>query len=45
VLNLQTRINRVPVEKILESQGKNPPVKGLVTLTSTSPAAATASRR
>lgn len=35
VLNLQTRINRVPVEKILESQGKNPPVKGLVNLTST----------
>ncbi|WP_085581850.1 MULTISPECIES: AsmA family protein [unclassified Pseudomonas] len=33
VLNLQTRINRVPVEKILESQGKNPPVKGLVNLT------------
>ncbi|VVM67144.1 AsmA family protein [Pseudomonas fluorescens] len=35
VLNLQTKLNRVPVEKILESQGKNPPVKGLVTLTST----------
>jgi AsmA protein len=34
VLNLQTRLNRVPAEKILESQGKNPPVKGLVTLTS-----------
>ncbi|MEX5664850.1 AsmA family protein [Pseudomonas neuropathica] len=34
LLNLQTRLNRVPVEKILESQGKNPPVKGLVTLTS-----------
>ncbi|MFY0729551.1 AsmA family protein [Pseudomonas sp. NFX15] len=34
-LNLQTRISRVPVEKILESQGKNPPVKGLVTLNST----------
>ncbi|WP_460410101.1 MULTISPECIES: AsmA family protein [unclassified Pseudomonas] len=34
VLNLQTKLNRVPVEKILESQGKNPPVKGLVTLTS-----------
>ncbi|SEC62176.1 AsmA protein [Pseudomonas mohnii] len=33
-LNLQTKINRVPVEKILESQGKNPPVKGLVTLNS-----------
>ncbi|QYY82371.1 AsmA family protein [Pseudomonas germanica] len=34
VLNLQTKLNRVPIEKILESQGKNPPVKGLVTLTS-----------
>jgi AsmA protein len=34
VLNLQTRLNRVPAEKIIESQGKNPPVKGLVTLTS-----------
>ncbi|WP_095190074.1 AsmA family protein [Pseudomonas sp. Irchel 3E19] len=34
VLNLQTKLNRVPVEKIIESQGKNPPVKGLVTLTS-----------
>ncbi|MFJ2460236.1 AsmA family protein [Pseudomonas neuropathica] len=34
VLNLQTKLNRVPVEKILESQGKNPPVKGLVTLAS-----------
>jgi AsmA protein len=34
VLNLQTKLNRVPAEKILESQGKNPPVKGLVTLTS-----------
>ena len=33
-LNMQTRINQVPVEKILESQGKNPPVKGLVTLDS-----------
>ncbi|AWY42295.1 AsmA family protein [Pseudomonas putida] len=35
LLNLQTQISRVPVEKILESQGKNPPVKGLVTLNST----------
>ncbi|KAE9640355.1 AsmA family protein [Pseudomonas sp. PB106] len=34
VLNLQTKLNRVPAEKILESQGKNPPVKGLVTLNS-----------
>jgi AsmA protein len=33
-LNMQTRISKVPVEKILESQGKNPPVKGLVTLDS-----------
>ncbi|RKS21524.1 AsmA protein [Pseudomonas sp. WPR_5_2] len=35
VLNMQTQISRVPAEKILESQGKNPPVKGLVTLNST----------
>ncbi len=34
LLNMQTQISRVPVEKILESQGKNPPVKGLVTLNS-----------
>ncbi|UVM39136.1 AsmA family protein [Pseudomonas sp. B21-017] len=34
-LNMQTRINNVPVEKILEGQGKNPPVKGQVTLNST----------
>jgi AsmA protein len=33
-LNLQTNISKVPVDKILESQGKNPPVKGLVTLSS-----------
>jgi AsmA protein len=33
-LNLQTKISRAPAEKILESQGKNPPVKGLVTLNS-----------
>ncbi|WP_223488529.1 AsmA family protein [Pseudomonas sp. A-RE-19] len=33
-LNLQTHISKVPVEKILESQGKNPPVQGLVTLDS-----------
>jgi len=33
-LSLQTRINRVPAEKIIESQGKNPPVKGLVTINS-----------
>ena len=30
----RTKINRVPVERILESQGQNPPVKGLVTLNS-----------
>ena len=35
VMNVQTQISRVPVEKILESQGKTPPVKGLVTLNST----------
>ncbi|MCK9798503.1 AsmA family protein [Pseudomonas sp. MAFF 302030] len=34
LLNLQTKISRVPVERILESQGQNPPVKGLVTLNS-----------
>ncbi|MET0849390.1 MAG: AsmA family protein [Pseudomonas sp.] len=33
-LNMQTRITKVPVEKILESQGKSPPVQGLVTLNS-----------
>ncbi|WP_448722727.1 AsmA family protein [Pseudomonas farris] len=33
-LNMQTRISKVPVEKILESQGKNPPLQGLVTLDS-----------
>jgi len=33
-LSIQTSISRVPAEKILESQGKNPPVKGLVTLNS-----------
>ena len=34
LLSLQTKINRVPVERILESQGQTPPVKGLVTLNS-----------
>lgn len=34
LLGLRTKINRVPVERILESQGQNPPVKGLVTLDS-----------
>lgn len=33
-LSMQTNISKVPVEKILESQGKNPPVKGLITLSS-----------
>ncbi|PUA42637.1 AsmA family protein [Pseudomonas protegens] len=33
-LNQQTKVNRVPVERILESQGQTPPVKGLVTLNS-----------
>ncbi len=33
-LSMQTNISKVPVEKILESQGKNPPVKGLITLNS-----------
>ncbi len=34
LLSMQTQISKVPAEKILESQGKNPPVKGLVTLNS-----------
>lgn len=34
LLSLQTQISRVPVENILESQGKKPPVKGLITLNS-----------
>ncbi|MHC8303729.1 AsmA family protein [Pseudomonas sp. PB3P13] len=33
-LSMQTNISKVPVEKILESQGKNPPVQGLITLNS-----------
>ncbi|WP_339544916.1 AsmA family protein [Pseudomonas sp. RA_35y_Pfl2_P32] len=33
-LSMQTAIDRVPAEKILESQGKTPPVQGLVTLNS-----------
>ncbi|MGE8176869.1 AsmA family protein [Pseudomonas fluorescens] len=33
-LSMQTQISKVPVENILESQGKKPPVKGLVTLNS-----------
>ncbi|CRM51842.1 AsmA family protein [Pseudomonas sp. 44 R 15] len=34
LLALQTHIKQVPVEKILQAQGKTPPVKGLVTLDS-----------
>ncbi|AZE52511.1 A/G-specific adenine glycosylase [Pseudomonas synxantha] len=34
LLALQTHIKQVPVEKILQAQGKNPPVKGQVTLDS-----------
>lgn len=34
LLALQTKIKQVPVEKILQAQGKNPPVKGQVTLDS-----------
>ncbi|KIH86087.1 AsmA family protein [Pseudomonas batumici] len=31
-LSLQTRLNRVPVERILQAQGQKPPVKGSLTL-------------
>ncbi|QJI32254.1 AsmA family protein [Pseudomonas sp. ADAK18] len=34
VLALQTHIKQVPVERILQAQGKNPPIKGQVTLDS-----------
>ena len=34
LLALRTQIKQVPVEKILQAQGKNPPVKGQVTLDS-----------
>ncbi|KAA0948984.1 AsmA family protein [Pseudomonas sp. ANT_H14] len=34
VLALQTHIKQVPVERILQSQGQNPPVKGQITLDS-----------
>ena len=34
LVNLQTRINNVPVEKILQSQGQKPPINGLLTLDS-----------
>ncbi|MPQ67083.1 MULTISPECIES: AsmA family protein [unclassified Pseudomonas] len=33
-LSLQTRLNRVPVERILQAQGQKPPVKGALTLNS-----------
>lgn len=33
-LSLQTRLNKVPVERILQNQGQKPPVKGALTLTS-----------
>ncbi|MCU1736680.1 MULTISPECIES: AsmA family protein [unclassified Pseudomonas] len=31
-LSLQTRLNRVPVERVLQAQGQKPPVKGALTL-------------
>ncbi|AZF56253.1 AsmA family protein [Pseudomonas sp. R11-23-07] len=34
LLALQSHIKQVPVERILQAQGKNPPVKGLITLDS-----------
>lgn len=34
VLALQTRIKQVPIERILQAQGQNPPVKGQLTLDS-----------
>jgi AsmA protein len=34
VLSLQTRISKVPVERVLQSQDQTPPVKGLLTLDS-----------
>ncbi|NWB88088.1 AsmA family protein [Pseudomonas gingeri] len=33
-LTLQTRLNRVPVERVLQAQGQKPPVKGALTLNS-----------
>ncbi|RMQ42187.1 AsmA protein [Pseudomonas cichorii] len=32
--SIQTKITRVPIERLLQSQGQNPPVKGLMTLNS-----------
>ena len=34
LMTLQTHINNVPVEKILQSQGQKPPINGLLTLNS-----------
>lgn len=34
LVSVQTRAAKVPVERILESQGQNPPVRGLLTLNS-----------
>ncbi|RRV03941.1 AsmA family protein [Pseudomonas sp. v388] len=34
LVSVQTRAVKVPVERILESQGQNPPVRGLLTLNS-----------
>ncbi|WP_248798073.1 AsmA family protein [Pseudomonas sp. MWU13-2105] len=31
-LSLQTKLNRVPIERILQAQGQKPPVKGALTL-------------
>ncbi|MGA8134856.1 MAG: AsmA family protein [Pseudomonas gingeri] len=33
-LSLQTRLNRVPLERVLQAQGQKPPVKGALTLNS-----------
>ncbi|NWB97431.1 AsmA family protein [Pseudomonas gingeri] len=33
-LSLQTRLNRVPVERVLQAQGQKPPVKGALSLNS-----------
>ncbi|PHN31864.1 AsmA family protein [Pseudomonas sp. ICMP 561] len=34
LLSLQTRVDKVPVERFLQSQDQNPPVRGLLTLNS-----------
>ncbi|MCF5470752.1 AsmA family protein [Pseudomonas syringae] len=34
VVSVQTRVARVPIERILESQGQKPPVRGVLTLNS-----------